>query len=148
MSLMKVDRNDFSPRIPSIWEDFFGRDVMDMSNWAKASSVPAVNIEEKPNEFEVALAAPGMQREDFKVEVDNGILSVSSEKEAKHEEQDKEGRYTRREFSYHSFSRSFTLPEAINTEKIEAQYKDGILYIHLPKKEVDKVQAVKQIAIK
>ncbi len=148
MSIMKVDKNNFFPGLSSIWEDFFGRDIMDTPNWRSASSIPAVNIEEKPQAFEVALAVPGMQREDFKINIDNGILSVSSAKEAKHEEQDKEGRYTRREFSYHSFSRSFTLPDTVNADKIEAQYKDGMLHIHLPKKEGSAVQAVKQIAVK
>ena len=73
-----------------------------------------------------------MQREDLKIEVKYGVLTVSSKKEDKHEEKDKEGKYTRREFLYHTFSRSFTLPKAIDRDKIEAKYTDGILATHLP----------------
>jgi len=122
---------------------------MERAGWRSASSVPAVNIEETPQAFTVTLAAPGVQRDDFAIEIDNGILTVSSKKEQKHEEHDKEGKYTRREFRYHAFSRSFTLPkEEVDADKITASYKDGILSIYLPKKEPGKEQPVKQITIK
>ena len=147
MSLMKVDQNNLFPRFSDLWEDFLGRDIMERPKWSKGFSMPAVNIEEKPTSFEVSMAVPGMKREDFKIEVDRGVLTVSSEKEDKHEEKDKEGKYTRREFSYHTFSRSFTLPEAIDREKIEAKYSEGILAIHLPKQEPSR-QLSKQISVK
>lgn len=147
MSLIKVDSNNLFPGIASIWEDFLGRDVTNMPNWSNVSGAPAVNIEEKPDAFEVSLAVPGMQREDFKVEVNNGLLSVSSEKKEEHEEQDQQGKYTRREFSYRSFSRSFRLPDTINVDQIAAKYTDGILAIRLPKKELVQAQPIKQITI-
>lgn len=89
-----------------------------------------------------------MQRDDFAIEVDNGVLPVSSKKEEKNEAHDKERKYTRREFRYHAFSRSFTLPEAVDADKITASYKDDILSIHLPKKEPTKESPVKQIMSK
>ncbi len=143
MSLTKVDHSRVLPRLSNLWEDFFGRDITDHTQW----SLPAVNVEEKPEAFEVTLAAPGMQRDDFKIEVRDGVLSVVSEKEDKHEEADKKGKYVRREFSYQSFSRTFTLPEAVNEDKIVAQYKDGILSVQLPKKEPTAVQATRQIEV-
>jgi len=148
MSLMKVDQHSLLPKFSNFWEDFFGKDIMEMPSWSRGVSTPAVNIEEKDNAFEVAMAVPGMKRSDFKIEVDNGVLSVSSEKEEIQEEQDKAGKYTRREFRYHTFSRSFTLPEAIDEDKIAAEYKDGILAIHLPKKELSQRQLTKQITVK
>lgn len=147
MSVMKVDQHGLLPRFSNLWEDFFGKDIME-PGWRQGSSTPAVNIEEKEGTFEVSMAVPGMQRNDFKIEVDNGVLNVSSTREEKQEEKDKEGRYTRREFRYHTFSRSFTLPEAIDEDKIAAEYKDGILSIHLPKKEPSHRQLTRQITVK
>ena len=102
---------------------------------AEELGIPAVNIKEKEDAFEVAMAVPGMKCDDFKIEIDNGVFSVASTKEAKHEEQNQEGKYTRREFRYHNFWRAFTLPEAVAEDKIGAKYTEGILAIHLPKKE-------------
>ncbi len=148
MSLMKIDQESMFPSLAPLWEDFFGKDIMERAGWRGASSMPAVNIEENPQAFEVTLAAPGLQRDDFVIELHNGVLTVSSKKEEKHEEHDKKGKYTRREFRYHAFSRSFTLPKEVDANKIEASYKDGILSIHLPKREPGKEQPVKQITIK
>ena len=144
---MKVDNTRLLPRFSNIWEDFFDRDVIDNMQEDQTFSIPDVNIEEKPEAFEVTLAVPGMQREDFKIEVHNGMLSVASEKEDKQEETDQAGMYIRREFSYQSFRRAFALPEAVSEEKIAAQYKDGILSIHLPKKEPTATQIIKQIEV-
>jgi HSP20 family protein len=122
---------------------------MEKAGWGGVSSVPAVNIQETPTAFEASLEAPGLQRDDFIIEVDNSVLTISSKKEEKHEEYDKkEKQYTRREFKYHAFSRSFTLPEAVDADKITASYQDGILAIHLPKKESTKAQLAKRIMIK
>jgi HSP20 family protein len=144
---MKINQENVFPSLAPFWEDFFGRDMMERTGWRSNSSIPAVNIEEKPHAFEISLAAPGLQQSDFAIELDNGVLTVSSKKEEKHEQHHQEGKYTRREFRYHTFSRSFTLPEAVDTNKIEARYTNGILSIHLPKKEPAKEQAVKQITI-
>ena len=114
--------------------------------WGRTLSVPSVNITEDQNEFQVSLAVPGMKKEDFKIDVNNNILTISSEKEDEKEE--KEKRYTRREYSYTSFSRSFTLPDEVNKEKIEARYENGILKLSLPRKEEVKKNASKQISVK
>ncbi|MHB9147448.1 MAG: Hsp20/alpha crystallin family protein [Candidatus Amoebophilus sp.] len=144
---MKVDQSLF-PRLSNLWEDFLGKDITDLPNWKTGASVPAVNIVEKPDKFLVHLAIPGMDRNDFKINIDNGVLSVASEKEEEHEEKDKESKYTRREFCYQSFKRSFTLPESVQADKIEAKYENGILEIILPKHEVARVKPVKQIPVK
>jgi HSP20 family protein len=145
---MKVDQNLF-PKFSNLWEDFLGKDINDLSNWKTGSSVPAVNIVEKSDKFLVHLAIPGMDRNDFKISIDNGVLSVSSELVKEHEEvQDKESKYTRREFCYQSFKRSFTLPESVQADKIEAKYENGILEVVLPKHETARVKPVRQIPVK
>jgi HSP20 family protein len=102
-------------------------------------------VAEKDEAFEIEFAVPGMNKEDFKVNVENGILTVSSEKEAVKEDQNKS--YTRKEFVYGSFSRSFTLPKSVNVDKIEGNYDNGILKIVLPKKEEAKTTLSKNISI-
>lgn len=92
--------------------------------------VPSVNIEETKDGYNVSLAAPGLKKGDFKIEVDRNILTISSEKEENKEEKDSQ--YTRREYNYSSFSRSFTLPEGVLHDKIDATYEDGILQLKLP----------------
>ncbi|MCF6169614.1 MAG: Hsp20/alpha crystallin family protein [Bacteroidales bacterium] len=95
--------------------------------------IPAVNIIDDKDSFIMELAAPGMKKDDFKINLDNQLLTISSEK--KEEKEKQEDNYTRREFTYNSFSRSFTLPKTIVFDKIKADYKDGILVVKLPKKE-------------
>ncbi|GIV38115.1 MAG: heat-shock protein [Cyclobacteriaceae bacterium] len=149
-SLVKSN-GSFFPSIPSLFDDFFMRDWFDWSlgNWRSAgSTLPAVNIIETNDDFRIEVAAPGMKREDFKVELDNNMLIISSEREEKIEEKDKNGNYTRREFSYQSFQRSFALPEnMVDGEKISARYKDGILHITVPKREEAKLKPARQIAV-
>ena len=109
--------------------------------------MPAVNIMETKDEFNVSLAVPGMKKEDFKIDLDGNMLTISCEKEEKKEQ--KEAKYTRKEYNYSSFSRSFTLPEGVNREKIDAHYEDGILKMTLPKKEeVKKLTSSKHISVK
>lgn len=115
--------------------------------WGRAATVPAVNITETPNEYKVSLAAPGIKKEDFKIDVDGNRLTISAEKEEKLEE--KEGTYTRREFNYTTFSRSFTMPEDVQFDKVDARYVDGVLELMLPKKEEAKKAAIsKHITVK
>jgi HSP20 family protein len=95
--------------------------------------VPAVNIRDEKDSFVMELAAPGLKKGDFKINLDNQLLTISSEKKEEKEEQ--EENYTRKEFAFSSFSRSFTLPKTIVFDKIKADYKDGILVVKLPKKE-------------
>ena len=136
-------------RMPSVFDDFF----KPWNEWfdngglrGRTMNVPAVNITEHKNEYQVSLAAPGLKKDDFKIDVNGNMLTISSEKEENKEEKDK--RFTRKEYSYSSFSRSFTLPEEINKEKIEAKYEDGVLKISVPRKEEAKKLLAKHIAVK
>ena len=124
-------------------DDFWNKSWMPRS----FNSHPAVNIAEKENEFTVELAAPGYKKEDFKIDVDGNVLTISSEKEE--EKKEEESNYTRREYNYSSFSRSFTLPEDVNKDAIDARYQEGVLNIALPRKEEAKrAFAAKQITVK
>ena len=124
-----------SEKIPSVFDDFFKpwNEWFDSGLATRTMKVPAVNITEQKNQYLVSLAAPGLKKEDFKINVDGNMLTISSEKEENKEEKDK--KFTRKEYNYSSFSRCFTLPEEINQEKIEAKYEDGVLKISLPRKE-------------
>ncbi|WP_343485747.1 Hsp20/alpha crystallin family protein [Allomuricauda sp. d1] len=128
MSLVK--RNNLL--FPSLMNDFFKPDWFGgMDNFD--SNLPAVNIKENEKDFKLELAIPGFKKDDFNVEVDNNVLTISSE--LKSEDETKEENYTRREFSYSSFKRAFTLPETVDEDNINANYEDGILTLKLPKKE-------------
>jgi HSP20 family protein len=107
--------------------------------------VPAVNIKETDQAFELAVAAPGLEKKDFKVAVENNLLTISAEHQEEKEEKDNS--YTRKEFSYNSFMRSFELPSYVNAEAIDAQYKEGILTLTLPKKEEAKSNRRKEISV-
>jgi HSP20 family protein len=136
-------------RTPSVFDDFFKpwNEWFENGNlFGRTMNIPAVNISEHKNEYQVALAIPGMKKDDFKIDVDGNMLTISSEKEETKKEEEK--RFTRKEYNYSSFSRSFTLPEEINKETIEATYQDGVLNISLPRKEEAKKPAAKQIAVK
>ena len=140
--LVKMNR-----MFPSILDDFWGRDYYPArynSNGFK--SVPAVNIAEGDNEFTIEVAAPGFEKKDFKIDLDNDRLTIASAREANKEENNE--RYTRREFNFNEFSRTFTLPETVDGEKITAKHNDGILYVHIPKREEAWVKPAREIAIK
>ncbi len=150
-TLMRPNGNLF-PSIPSLFDDFIWRDLFDSSNgnWrSDGATLPAVNVVENNDGFIIEVAAPGMKREDFRVELDNNMLTISStHREKKEDNSNKPNQYTRREFSYELFQRSFSLPEnKIEGDKISAKYTDGILYITVPKKEEAKVKPPKQISI-
>jgi HSP20 family protein len=131
---------------PGFVEEFFNGDLFPkFFDTESRQSLPAVNIVEGKDEYRIEVAAPGLNKEDFKISLENNVLTVSSEKEEKHEE--KEERVMRREFSYYTFSRSFTLPLTVNSEKIKAVHKDGILNIIVPKKEESKEKPVREIKI-
>ena len=110
-----------------------------------ATKTPAVNIAETTNEFEVELAVPGLKKEDFKISLDKNVLSVSADKKTETVNEDK--KFSKREYSYNSFTRSFTLPETADHSKIEADYTDGILKLAIAKKEEAKIQS-REIAVK
>ncbi|MBW8334743.1 MAG: Hsp20/alpha crystallin family protein [Prolixibacteraceae bacterium] len=144
MALMK-----FQDQFPSMFNRFFENDLFDGStrNFSNTNTtLPSVNIREDENGFEVDMAAPGFEKKDFKIELLNNLLTISSEKKV--ETETKEGQqFTRQEFSYQSFSRSFTLPNTVEGEKIQAKYENGILKVAIPKKEEAKPKPVKQIEI-
>ena len=137
-------------KMPSLFNDFFRPWVEWFEGGGLTSrvlNVPAVNITENKDEFMVSLAIPGMKKEDFNIDIEGNMLTISSEKEESKEEKDE--KYTRKEFNYSSFSRSFSLPDEVNMEKIDAHYVDGVLKLSLPKKEeAKKIATSKHIAIK
>ena len=149
-NLVRTNGNSFSS-VPSLLNDFSTDDWFNSSlaNWKSAgSSLPAVNVRETNDDYMIDVAAPGMKRENFKVELDNNILTISSEFEEKQEEKDKNENFTRREFSYQSFQRSFSLPEnKVDGGKISAKYTDGILHVVVPKREEAKVKPARQITV-
>lgn len=130
MSLIK--RSDWPSLIRDSWlSDFFDNDRFFDSDFLM-KSVPAANVKEGDRDFEVEIAAPGMTKKDFNITVDKGVLTISSEKKEEKEEKDKD--FTRREFNYSAFSRSFALPENVNEEDIKASYDNGILKLLITKK--------------
>ena len=136
--------------MPSVFDRFFENDMFDWSNRNFSNTnttLPAVNIKEDEDGFEVEMSAPGFEKGDFKIELNNSLLTISSEKKIENETKDGQ-QFTRKEFSYQSFSRSFTLPETAEGEKIAAKYENGILSVSIPKKEEAKPKPVKQIEIK
>ena len=146
MSLIKFNngnkRNELSAGINDVFESIFND-----SFFADRviSRVPAVNICETQDHYQIEMAAPGLNKEDFKIKLDRNMLSVSVEQNNQHEQNEKY--YNKREFSYNSFVRSFALPESADDANIEAKYQDGILNISVAKKEEAK-QVVRQIEIK
>lgn len=133
--------------LPSLFDDMFRHELLGGTTGRAGISIPAVNIKENENSFTVELAAPGRSKEDFKIELDNEMLSISTEERKENEVTEKEGEYTRKEFSYRSFQRSFSLPESVDTANIVASYTNGILEIALPKKEEAKAQPKRMIEI-
>ena len=145
MALVKTNY----PLFGNLFDDFFGTELADWRNQnysATNTTLPKVNIKEDENGFVVEMAAPGMKKGDFKINVDNSLLTISSQKQ----EEQKEGegkKYTRREFAYQAFTRSFTLPNSADADKISASYNDGILTVTIPKKEEAKPKPPKSIEI-
>jgi HSP20 family protein len=150
-SLMKSNNGNMIPSIPSLLNDFLANDWLSspFANWrTSGTTLPSVNVRETNDAFHIEVAAPGMKRDDFKVELDNNFLTISAEREQKNEDNNEREGYTRREFSYQSFQRSFALPEnKVEGEKIAARYVDGILNITVPKKEEAKAKPAKQIKV-
>jgi HSP20 family protein len=134
--------------IPFGFDDFFQSDNFLNDRWLNKQfkqTLPAVNIKENKKEFNIEFASPGFTKKDFKIDLDQDVLTISAEKEKeKTEENDS---FTRKEFSYNSFSRSFTLPKTVNAEKIDAKYNDGILKLSIPKKEDAKLLPKKEIKV-
>jgi HSP20 family protein len=143
MSLVKKTKNEVPQRrsiLSELWDidDFFSPGIFQ-------ERIPSVNVSETANDYTLEVMAPGLSRKDFKLAIENSNLIVSSEKEEQSEE--KEKHYTRKEYSYNAFKRSFTLPDSVNKDAVKANYKDGILTITLEKTATAKKERPRTIAI-
>lgn len=148
MALLKRNGSLFN-ELPMLFNDFANRDLFNWnsSNFSNTNTtIPAVNIKETAENYVVEVAAPGMAKKDFKVELDGNILTISSERADQKDEND--SRYSRREFSYESFHRTFNLQkDVVDVEKIEAKYENGLLHLLIPKKETAKQKPPRLIQI-
>jgi HSP20 family protein len=148
MNPAKRNGNRF-PVFSPLFDDFFGRELFNWGNnnySSTSTTMPSVNIRETDHNYEVEVAAPGMDKKDFKITLDGNLLTISSSKQQSSEEIN--DRYTRREFSYQSFRRSFELPkDVVDEDKINARYENGLLYLSIPKKEEAKQKTPKLIEI-
>ncbi len=149
MTLVKRNGALLNP-LPVLFDDFFNRDLF---NWGNSNfsdtntTIPAVNIKETADNYEVEVAAPGMTKNDFKVELDGNSLTIRSERTNQKEDKE-EGRYSCKEFSYQSFQRTFTLQkDVVDIDKIEAKYENGLLHLLIPKKEEVKQKPPRLIQI-
>ncbi|MGN6195125.1 MAG: Hsp20/alpha crystallin family protein [Ginsengibacter sp.] len=137
-------------QMPLLFDDFFNKDIFNwgLSNFSDTNTtIPGVNIKETADNFEVEVAAPGMSKKDFKIELDGNMLTISSEKRNEQEDTEDE-KYTRREFSYQSFYRTFNLPKnVVDVDKIQAKYENGLLQLLIPKKEEAKQKPPRLIQI-
>jgi HSP20 family protein len=145
MTLVKFGKEQKNNLVNPFFNDVYSLLNDSFLNEKFATRTPAVNIAENDNQFEVELAVPGLSKEDFKINLDKNVLSVSAEK--KTETVDENKKFTKREYSYNSFSRSFTLPESADHSKIDADYTAGILKLTIAKKEEAKFQS-REIAVK
>jgi HSP20 family protein len=146
MTLVKSNKS--GNFFPTLLSDFFDNDKFLSNKWFEKEynrTVPAVNVKENKDSFSIEFAAPGFKKGDFNINVDENVLTISAEKQEEAKEDNEE--YTRREFSYSSFSRSFTLPQSVNPDKIDAKYSEGILHLIIPKKEEAKKQPKKEIKV-
>ncbi|HAE69637.1 MULTISPECIES: Hsp20/alpha crystallin family protein [Sphingobacterium] len=146
MSLVKFNsdrkQNALMPGFNDIFESFFNDSFL---SDRMVTRVPAANISETPDEYHIELAAPGLKKDDFKINIDHQVLNISVEQRSENTENSK--KYNKREYSYSSFVRSFTLPDSADDSRIEASYTDGVLKINVPKKEEAK-SVTRQIEIK
>lgn len=146
MSLIKSNQKE--ELFPSRLSDFFDNSRFFGNPWFErefTNSLPAVNVKEDGKQFDIEFAAPGFNKNDFKISVENNVMTVSAEKKDEKSEDNK--RFTRKEFNYSSFSRSFTLPQSVNSDKIDAKYTDGVLHLQVPKKEQVKESPTKEIKV-
>ena len=144
--MLPVIRRTNDSWLPDIFNDFFDNSWMERPTY----TAPAINVMETEKEYDVELAAPGLDKEDFKVHVDEeNNLHIEMEKKSENKEEKKHGRYLRREFSYEKFQQTLLLPDDVDADKIEAKVEKGVLNVRLPKKEkIQKTEAIKHIAIK
>jgi HSP20 family protein len=146
-SLKSSNLNQNFPIFSSWLDDVFNHNLPTTfaSNFSNGITLPKVNIKVTPESFVVEMAAPGLKKEDFQIHIDNQTLTIS--KESSEENEQNFENYTRREFGYSAFKRTFSLPESINEDLISANYQEGLLLIHLPKKEEAKKKPARNIEI-
>jgi HSP20 family protein len=145
MAMVRWRKNeDGLSSLSSMIDSFFSGDAF-FGKWHKEGLLPAVNVKELPNGFEVQVAAPGLVKGDFDIEINEGLLIIRAEQQRKGKKE--EGRFTRREFSYHRFERVFQLPREVEADQIEAVYESGVLKVSLPKREQQPSQMHKHIEI-
>lgn len=143
-----VKRSNYIPTSSSFFDDFLTKDLFDWSGWTdQGGSVPRVNIVETNEDFRVEMAVPGMKKEDFHLELDNDMLTIQSDAGIDDAQMNGNLKFTRKEFDYGSFKRSFFLPNTVEMDSIEAKYQDGILRLLIPKKEEARKKPIKTIAI-
>jgi len=149
MTFLKRNGNSLN-NFPTVFDDFLNRDLFNwgLNNFSDTNTtIPAVNIKERPDDYVVEVAAPGMTKKDFRVQLEGNTLTIGSEKTSRKEEGE-DVRYISREFSYQSFSRTFTLQkDVVDTERIQAKYEDGVLHLLIPKKEHAKQKQPRLIEI-
>ncbi len=136
-------KNQVFPALTSWFDDFFADDMELFDNFP---TIPSVNIKERKKDYVVELAVPGMKKEDFNIDLDNNVMTISAQ--TKQEKNEEDENYTKKEFHYSEFKRIFTLPETADPEKIDAEYKNGILSIKINKKPEAQAKPVKKISIK
>ncbi|MCF6295347.1 MAG: Hsp20/alpha crystallin family protein [Flavobacteriaceae bacterium] len=148
VSKKSIDSNfNTLPSLPSWFDDILGRSFGTefMSNFNTGLTLPSVNVKDTANEFIVEMAVPGLNKSDFDINIDNNVLSIAAESEIENNTESEN--YTRREFGYSSFKRTFAIPDSVNTERISASYKEGILKVLLPKHDEAKKKPIKSIKI-
>lgn len=133
---------------PSVFSEYFKpwEELFESQGFRKAMTVPAVNVSETADIYKVSMAAPGLKKSDFKINLEGNTLTINAETQEEKEEHNE--RFTRKEYNFSSFSRSFLLPEAVDREKIDAQYENGVLKIMLPKTEASKKVNGKTIIVR
>ena len=141
---MDLITRDYIPNFSSLFNSFFDREVF-LNNVEIGKQIPATNIYEKEDAFLIDIAAPGFEKKDFKIDLKDNTLTISSEK--KEEQTEEKKKVTKQEFSYTSFKRSFTMPDSVDLLKVNANYDKGVLKIHLPKKDELKKIAAREIKI-
>jgi len=150
--MLTIRRNGTnSHAFPALFDDFFSRELFNWGNnnfSSTSTTVPSINVKETAENYEVEVAAPGLDKKDFNVTLDNNLLTISCTKSTNTEEKGEGDNYTRREFSYQSFQRSFELPKnVVDEDNINARYENGILNLTIPKRDEAKQKAPKMIEI-
>lgn len=144
MSFIKWKNTDIIPSFYEMMESFF-KDDGDFFSSSWKSTSPAVNVSKTDDSYDVEVAAPGLKKTDFKIEMENGLLHISAEQE--HSNEEKEDNFTRKEFSYQSFKRTFHLPDDAEEHNVQAAYENGLLKIRIPRKAIVEKSSVKKIDI-